>query len=42
MINTEDMPAFDLLLFRDGQMAQKRTVVAGQRITHLAGELSGE
>ena len=30
MINTEDMPAFDLLLFRDGQMAQKRTVLPGK------------
>jgi uncharacterized membrane protein len=30
MINTEDMPAFDLLLFRDGQMAQKRSVTPGK------------
>ena len=30
MINTEDMPAFDLLLFRDGQMSQKRTVMPGK------------
>jgi uncharacterized membrane protein len=30
MINTEDMPVFDLLLFRDGQMSQKRTVMPGK------------
>jgi uncharacterized membrane protein len=30
MINADDMPAFDLLLFRDGQMAQKRTVIPGK------------
>ncbi|MGD0259621.1 MAG: vWA domain-containing protein [Verrucomicrobiota bacterium] len=30
MINTEDMPAFDLLLFRDGQMSQKRSVSPGK------------
>ena len=30
MINTEDMPAFDLLLFRDGQMHQKKSVVPGR------------
>ena len=30
MINPEDMPGFDLLLFRDGQMRQKRTVVPGK------------
>jgi uncharacterized membrane protein len=30
MINTEDMPAFDLLLFRDGQMMQKRSVMPGK------------
>jgi uncharacterized membrane protein len=30
MINTDDMPAFDLLLFRDGQMSQKRSVLPGK------------
>ena len=30
MINTEDMPAFDLVLFRDGQMQQKKTVAPGK------------
>jgi uncharacterized membrane protein len=30
MINADDMPAFDLLLFRDGQMSQKRTVLPGK------------
>jgi len=30
MMNTEEMPAFDLLLFRDGQMQQKKTVQAGK------------
>jgi uncharacterized membrane protein len=30
MINTEDMPGFDLLLFRDGQMHQKKSVVPGK------------
>jgi uncharacterized membrane protein len=30
LINTEDMPAFDLLLFRDGQMQQKKSVVPGK------------
>jgi hypothetical protein len=30
MINSEDMPAFDLLLFRDGQMLQKKTVNPGK------------
>ncbi|HVM50061.1 MAG TPA: hypothetical protein VMU04_18680 [Candidatus Acidoferrum sp.] len=30
MINTEDMPAFDLLLFRDGQMQQRKTVAPGK------------
>ncbi len=30
MMNTEDMPGFDLLLFRDGQIAQKRTVAPGK------------
>jgi uncharacterized membrane protein len=30
MINTEDMPVFDLLLFRDGQMQQKKSVVPGK------------
>ena len=30
MINTEDMPPFELLLFRDGQMAQKKTVKPGK------------
>jgi uncharacterized membrane protein len=29
-INTEDTPAFDLLLFRDGQMLQKRSVMPGK------------
>ena len=41
MINADDMPAFDLVLFRDGQMLQKKTVAAGQRLAHLAGELPG-
>ena len=30
MVNIEDMPAFDLLLFRDGQMQQKRTLTPGK------------
>ena len=30
MINTEDIPSFDLLLFRDGQMRQKKSVVPGK------------
>jgi hypothetical protein len=30
LINTEDMPAFDLLLFRDGQMQQKKSVTPGK------------
>ncbi len=30
MINVEDMPSFDLLLFRDGQMQQKRTLSPGK------------
>jgi len=30
MMNTEDLPAFDLVLFRDGQMHQKRTVTPGK------------
>jgi uncharacterized membrane protein len=30
MVNTEDMPPFDLLLFRDGQMSQKKSVVPGK------------
>ena len=30
MINPEDMPSFELLLFRDGQMRQKKTVVPGK------------
>ncbi len=30
MINTEDMPGFDLLLFRDGQMSQKKSVIPGK------------
>jgi uncharacterized membrane protein len=30
MMNTEEMPAFDLVLFRDGQIAQKRSVTAGK------------
>jgi uncharacterized membrane protein len=30
MINTEDMPAFDLVLFRDGQMAQRKSVLPGK------------
>ena len=42
MINTEDMPAFDLLLFRDGQMPQKKSVVPGKGLAHLAGELPGD
>jgi uncharacterized membrane protein len=30
MMNTEEMPAFDLLLFRDGQLAQKKSVIPGK------------
>lgn len=30
MMNTEEMPAFDLLLFRDGQLHQKRSVTPGK------------
>ena len=30
MMNTDEMPAFDLVLFRDGQMAQKKTVQPGK------------
>ena len=30
MMNTEEMPAFDLALFRDGQMFQKKSVIAGK------------
>ena len=30
MINTEDMPAFELVLFRDGQMQQKKSVIPGK------------
>lgn len=30
MMNTEEMPAFDLVLFRDGQMTQKKTVQPGK------------
>ncbi|HWX21076.1 MAG TPA: vWA domain-containing protein [Candidatus Binatia bacterium] len=30
MMNTDDMPAFDLLLFRDGQMSQKKSVAPGK------------
>jgi uncharacterized membrane protein len=30
MMNTEDMPPFDLLLFRDGQMTQKKSVSPGK------------
>jgi uncharacterized membrane protein len=30
MVNTEDMPGFELLLFRDGQMRQKRSVIPGK------------
>ncbi len=30
MVNTEDMPAFELLLFRDGQMRQKLSVTPGK------------
>jgi uncharacterized membrane protein len=30
MINTEEMPGFELLLFRDGQMHQKRSVNPGK------------
>jgi uncharacterized membrane protein len=30
MINTEDMPGFDLVLFRDGQMSQKKSVNPGK------------
>jgi hypothetical protein len=29
MMNSEEMPAFDLVLFRDGQMMQKKAVQAG-------------
>src|SRR5262249_49939906 len=28
-LNTEEMPAFDLLLYRDGQIAQKKSVSPG-------------
>ena len=30
MVNTDEMPAFDLVLFRDGELAQKKTVSAGK------------
>ena len=30
MINTEEMPGFELLLFRDGQLQQKRNVLPGK------------
>jgi len=30
MINTEDLPAFELLLYRDGQVSQKKTVAPGK------------
>ena len=30
MMNTDDMPAFDLLLFRDGQLHQKKGVTPGK------------
>jgi uncharacterized membrane protein len=30
MINADEMPGFELLLFRDGQMQQKRSVVPGK------------
>jgi hypothetical protein len=30
MINPEDMPGFDLILFRDGKMQQKKAVVPGK------------
>ncbi|MEI6783766.1 MAG: vWA domain-containing protein, partial [Verrucomicrobiota bacterium] len=30
MINTEEMPGFELLLFRDGQMLQKRNIIPGK------------
>src|SRR5438874_4305604 len=30
MMNTDEMPAFDLLLFRDGQLHQKKSVSPGQ------------
>src|SRR5262249_51999082 len=30
MMNTDEMPAFDLVLFRDGQMSQKKTVQPGK------------
>jgi uncharacterized membrane protein len=30
VINVDDLPAFDLLLFRDGQMSQKRSVNPGK------------
>ena len=30
MMNTDEMPGFDLLLYRDGKMAQKKTVAPGK------------
>ena len=30
MINTEEMPGFELLLFRDGQMLKKRNIIPGK------------
>ena len=30
MVNADELPAFDLLLFRDGQIHQKKTVVPGK------------
>jgi uncharacterized membrane protein len=30
MVNTEDLPPFDLMLFRDGQISQKRSVTPGK------------
>jgi len=30
VLNADDMPGFDLLLFRDGQLAQKRALAAGK------------
>jgi len=30
MMNTEELPAFDLVLFRDGQMHQRKTVAPGK------------
>jgi uncharacterized membrane protein len=30
MINTEDLPGFELVLFRDGQMSQKKSVIPGK------------